>query len=95
MSPDKSPQSPRLVVARVVNHVASGPNAGGWSSPLTRAGERLLVSAARAQKQTEDALFASLDHDQREQLREALLLLRDGLPADPESAGTAVAESAR
>src|SRR4051812_47020007 len=62
---------------------------------LTRAGERLLVSAARAQKQTEDALFASLDHDQREQLREALLLLRDGLAADPESAGTALAESAR
>src|SRR3954462_4335603 len=36
--------------------------------PLTPAGERHLSSAARAQKDTEDALFASLDDEQREQL---------------------------
>src|SRR4051795_8836519 len=53
---------------------------------LTRAGERHLASAARAQKETENALFASLDHDQREQLRAVLLVLRDGLAADAEGA---------
>src|SRR5215211_8350966 len=36
---------------------------------LTPAGEKQLASASRAQKDTEDALFASLDNDQREQLR--------------------------
>src|SRR5215211_6433656 len=45
---------------------------------LTRAGERHLASASRAQKETEDALFASLDHGQREQLRGLLVALRDG-----------------
>jgi DNA-binding MarR family transcriptional regulator len=56
---------------------------------LTDAGERRLVSASRAQKETEDALFASLDETQREQLRTLLVALRDGLGADPESACTA------
>src|SRR3954453_12593133 len=53
---------------------------------LTRAGERQLVSAARAQTEAEDALFAALDADQREQLRGLLIALRDGLAADPETA---------
>jgi DNA-binding MarR family transcriptional regulator len=53
---------------------------------LTPAGERHLESASRAQKETEEALFASLDEDQREQLRALLLVLRDGLAADPDSA---------
>src|SRR3954454_15085005 len=52
---------------------------------LTRAGERHLASASRAQKETEDALFASLDNDQREQLRGLLVALRDGLAADAEA----------
>ena len=56
---------------------------------LTAAGERHLVSASRAQKETEDALFASLDENQREQMRTLLIALRDGLGADPESACTA------
>jgi DNA-binding MarR family transcriptional regulator len=55
---------------------------------LTPAGERHLASAARAQKDTEDALFASLEDDQREQLRALLVVLRDGLAADLESACT-------
>jgi DNA-binding MarR family transcriptional regulator len=42
-------------------------------------------SASRAQKETEEALFASLDENQREQLRTLLIALRDGLGADPES----------
>jgi DNA-binding MarR family transcriptional regulator len=46
---------------------------------LTPAGERQLASAARAQTDAEDALFASLDADQREQLRTLLIALRDGL----------------
>src|SRR4051812_4977527 len=52
---------------------------------LTRAGERHLAGASRAQKETEDTLFASLDADQREQLRALLASLRDGLAADPQS----------
>src|SRR5829696_10114824 len=56
---------------------------------LTAAGEKHLVSASRAQKETEDALFASLDENQREQLRTLLIALRDGLGADPESACSA------
>jgi len=55
---------------------------------LTAAGKRHLTSAARAQQETEDALFASLDDDQREQLRGVLLVLRDALAADPHSART-------
>src|SRR3954452_14422952 len=46
---------------------------------LTPVGERQLTSAARAQKETEDALFGVLDHRQREQLRTLLVALRDGL----------------
>jgi len=61
---------------------------------LTSAGERQLADAAAAQAQTEDALFASLDEQQREHLRALLLVLADGLAADSESACTA-AESAR
>src|SRR5215210_7649596 len=56
---------------------------------LTLAGERALVSASRAQKEAEDALFASLDQRQRQQLRTLLIALRAGLGADPESACTA------
>src|SRR5215208_1846150 len=55
---------------------------------LTPAGERHLASAARAQNDTEDKLFASLDDDQREQLRVLLVALRDGLAVDPETACT-------
>src|SRR5215218_6814198 len=53
---------------------------------LTDAGEQHLVSASRAQKETEDALFASRDENQREQLRIVLIALRDGLGADPKRA---------
>jgi DNA-binding MarR family transcriptional regulator len=53
---------------------------------LTPAGERHLASASRAQQETEDALFASLNDDQREQLQTLLVVLREGLIADPESA---------
>src|SRR3954453_10025557 len=52
---------------------------------LTAAGERGLVSASRAQKETEDELFASLDDDQRQQLGALLIALRDGLAASPDS----------
>jgi len=62
---------------------------------LTPAGEKHLATASWAQKDTEDALFASLDRAQREQLRDLLIALRDGLAADPESACSAVAETAR
>jgi DNA-binding MarR family transcriptional regulator len=59
---------------------------------LTPAGERALVRASRAQKDTEDALFASLDDEKREQLGALLIALRDGLAADTEGACSAAAE---
>src|SRR5829696_5540736 len=59
---------------------------------LTAAGKRHLVSASRAQKETEDALFASLDEHQREHLRTLLIALRNGLAADTEGACSAAAE---
>jgi DNA-binding MarR family transcriptional regulator len=49
---------------------------------LTSAGEQRLDEASRAQKETEDELFSSLSRDQREQLRDLLLALRDGLAAE-------------
>jgi hypothetical protein len=62
---------------------------------LTPAGEKQLASASRAQKDTEDALFASLDNHQREQLRGLLLALSDGLAANPGSDCTAAEGTAR
>src|SRR3954451_4800760 len=56
---------------------------------LTDAGEQHLVSASRAQNETEEALFATLDENQREQLRTLLIALRDGLGADPDRACSA------
>ncbi len=49
---------------------------------LTAAGERALDNASRAQKETEDQLFASLDDEQRELLGALLIALRDGLAAE-------------
>src|SRR3954449_961348 len=62
---------------------------------LTPAGEKQLASASRAQKDTEEALFASLDNDQREQLRGLLLALSDGRAAEPDSACTAAEQAER
>ena len=42
---------------------------------LTAAGTRQLTRAARAQREAEDVLFAGLDSDQREQLRQLLIAL--------------------
>src|SRR4051812_16574174 len=60
---------------------------------LTHAGERALVSAARAQTETEDALFASLDVEQRKQLAALLVALRDGLAADADGACSGAAKT--
>jgi DNA-binding MarR family transcriptional regulator len=46
---------------------------------LTPAGEQQLDRAARAQRDAEDELFASLTATQRAQLRELLLVLREQL----------------
>jgi DNA-binding MarR family transcriptional regulator len=62
---------------------------------LTPDGERALVSASRAQKETEDALFASLDDDQREQLGALLIALRDGLATNTDRACSAATEPER
>src|SRR3954454_23784083 len=60
---------------------------------LTTAGERALDSASRAQKETEDGLFASLDDEQREQLSALLVALRDGLAAEGDGACSAAGET--
>ena len=52
---------------------------------LTDAGTRQLTQAARAQQEAEDVLFAGLDNDQREQLRQVLLALRESLEEREES----------
>ena len=60
---------------------------------LTAAGDRALDSAARAQKETEDQLFASLDDEQREQLGALLIALRDGLAAETDRACSGAADT--
>jgi DNA-binding MarR family transcriptional regulator len=46
---------------------------------LTAAGTEKLHAAASAQQRAEDSLFSALDHEQREQLRELLVAVRDGV----------------
>jgi DNA-binding MarR family transcriptional regulator len=54
---------------------------------LTAPGERRLVTAARAQREAEDELFAGLDESQREQLRVLLVALKDSLSGACAGAG--------
>jgi DNA-binding MarR family transcriptional regulator len=51
---------------------------------LTAAGARKLDRAAQAQREAEDALFAGLDDDQRDQLRALLIALHDSHAAGQE-----------
>ena len=44
---------------------------------VTPAGKRRLASAAQAQREAEDALFAGLTEQQRDQLRHLLITLRN------------------
>jgi DNA-binding MarR family transcriptional regulator len=53
---------------------------------LTAVGQRHLDSATRAQREAEDALFAGLDDDQRQQLSAVLVALRDSLASEHEDA---------
>ena len=50
---------------------------------LTPAGKRRLANAAQAQREAEDALFAGLTEQQRDQLRELLIALRDANRTEP------------
>jgi DNA-binding MarR family transcriptional regulator len=50
---------------------------------LTAAGRRHLAEAVAAQRAAEDALFAALDRDEREQLRQLLLRLDTGGSCPP------------
>jgi DNA-binding MarR family transcriptional regulator len=61
---------------------------------LTRKGERALDRASRAQKETEDELFASLTDQQRKQLSGLLIALRDGLAAETDGACNAASADA-
>jgi DNA-binding MarR family transcriptional regulator len=63
---------------------------------LTKRGEAHLVAAARGQRAAEDALFAGLSADQREELRALLLALRDTLDcAQTTAAAASCTERAR
>ncbi len=53
---------------------------------ITRRGEQQLERAAQAQRDAEDELFASLTDTQRDQLRELLLLLRQQLTPEHNTA---------
>jgi DNA-binding MarR family transcriptional regulator len=50
---------------------------------ITPAGRRRLSSAAQAQREAEDALFAGLTEQQRDHLGELLIALRDADGTDP------------
>jgi DNA-binding MarR family transcriptional regulator len=56
---------------------------------LTAAGRRHLERAAEAQREAEDAIFAGLSTDQRDQLRDLLIALRDsrGAASDNDACG--------
>ena len=51
---------------------------------LTAAGQRHFDNARRAQREAENALFAGLDDDQRQQLSAVLVALRDSLTSGHE-----------
>jgi DNA-binding MarR family transcriptional regulator len=51
---------------------------------ITPAGKRRLASAAQAQREAEDALFAGLTEQQRDQLRDLLITLRDANGTEPD-----------
>lgn len=50
---------------------------------VTPAGKRRLASAAQAQREAEDALFSGLSDQQRRQLRDLLIALRDANGTEP------------
>jgi MarR family transcriptional regulator, lower aerobic nicotinate degradation pathway regulator len=50
---------------------------------VTQAGKRRLANAAQAQREAEDALFAGLTEQQRDQLQELLIALRDSNRTEP------------
>jgi DNA-binding MarR family transcriptional regulator len=50
---------------------------------VTPAGKRRLASAAQAQREAEDTLFAGLTEQQRDQLRALLVALRDTNQTEP------------
>ena len=50
---------------------------------LTPAGKRRLADAGQAQREAEDALFAALSDQQRDQLQELLIALRDATRPEP------------
>lgn len=53
---------------------------------VTPAGKRRLAKAAKAQREAEDTLFAGLTEQQRDQLRELLIALRDANRTEPAAA---------
>jgi DNA-binding MarR family transcriptional regulator len=55
---------------------------------LTPAGEQHLNRATDAQREAENALFIGLDDEQREQLRQLLLAVQDGLGHEPSRRGS-------
>jgi DNA-binding MarR family transcriptional regulator len=72
-----------LEAAGLIERKRSGTDRRRHVVTITPAGKRRLTSAAQAQREAEDALFASLTEQQRNQLRDLLIALRDANDTQP------------
>jgi DNA-binding MarR family transcriptional regulator len=73
-----------LEAGGLIERKRSGTDRRRHDVTVTPAGKRRLANAAQAQREAEDALFAGLTEQQRDQLRELLIALRDAnRPAPP------------
>jgi DNA-binding MarR family transcriptional regulator len=66
-----------LEADRLIERKRSGTDRRRHVVSVTPAGKRRLASAAQAQREAEDALFAGLTEQQRDQLGSLLIALRD------------------
>lgn len=72
-----------LEAAGLINRKRSGTDRRRHVVTITPAGQRRLTRAAQAQREAEDALFAGLTEQQRDQLRDLLIALRDANDTQP------------
>lgn len=72
-----------LEADRLIERTRSGTDRRRHVVTITPAGKRRLASAAQAQRGAEDALFAVLTDNQRDQLRDLLIALRDANGTEP------------
>jgi DNA-binding MarR family transcriptional regulator len=75
-----------LEAARLIERKRSDTDRRRHVVTITPAGKRRLTKAAQAQRKAEDELFASLTVQQRNQLRDLLIVLRDANHTQPMAA---------